>query len=72
MGLGQVGALGAMATSSTGGLSGAFIPVSEDAAMAKAAADGSRNALAGVIADVVASGSINAKTAAAPGGRAGG
>jgi len=31
---------GTMATSSTGGLSGAFIPVSEDAAMAKAAADG--------------------------------
>ena len=31
---------GAMATSSTGGLSGAFIPVSEDAAMAKAAAAG--------------------------------
>ncbi len=31
---------GIMATSSTGGLSGAFIPVSEDAAMAKAAADG--------------------------------
>jgi uncharacterized protein (UPF0210 family) len=31
---------GTMATSSTGGLSGAFIPVSEDAAMAKAAAAG--------------------------------
>ena len=31
---------GTMATSSTGGLSGAFIPVSEDAAMAKAAATG--------------------------------
>jgi uncharacterized protein len=31
---------GTMATSSTGGLSGAFIPVSEDAAMARAAADG--------------------------------
>jgi hypothetical protein len=31
---------GTMATSSTGGLSGAFIPVSEDAAMAQAAADG--------------------------------
>ena len=29
-----------MATSSTGGLSGAFIPVSEDEAMARAAADG--------------------------------
>jgi len=31
---------GTMATSSTGGLSGAFIPVSEDAAMARAAAAG--------------------------------
>jgi uncharacterized protein (UPF0210 family) len=31
---------GTMATSSTGGLSGAFIPVTEDAAMAKAAAEG--------------------------------
>ena len=31
---------GTMATSSTGGLSGAFIPVSEDAAMARAAAEG--------------------------------
>ncbi len=31
---------GTMATSSTGGLSGAFIPVTEDAAMARAAADG--------------------------------
>lgn len=31
---------GVMATSSTGGLSGAFIPVSEDAAMARAAAEG--------------------------------
>ena len=31
---------GTMATSSTGGLSGAFIPVSEDGAMARAAADG--------------------------------
>ncbi len=31
---------GTMATSSTGGLSGAFIPVSEDAAMAQAAAEG--------------------------------
>ena len=77
---------GTMATSSTGGLSGAFIPVSEDAAMARAAADGvlsiekleamtavcslgldmivvpgdtPRNALAGVIADVMAIGMIN-------------
>jgi uncharacterized protein len=83
---------GTMATSSTGGLSGAFIPVSEDAAMAKAAADGvlsiekleamtsvcslgldmivvpgdiARNALAGVIADVMAIGMINAKTTGA-------
>ena len=56
MGLGRVGAPGAtaaralvndavkkggtVATSSAGGLSGAFLPVSEDAAMAKAAADG--------------------------------
>jgi uncharacterized protein len=31
---------GTMATSSTGGLSGAFIPVTEDAAMARAAAEG--------------------------------
>ena len=31
---------GTMATSSTGGLSGAFIPVSEDGAMARAAAEG--------------------------------
>jgi uncharacterized protein len=31
---------GTMATTSTGGLSGAFIPVSEDAAMAQAAAEG--------------------------------
>jgi uncharacterized protein (UPF0210 family) len=31
---------GTMATSSTGGLSGAFIPVSEDAAMARAAQEG--------------------------------
>jgi uncharacterized protein (UPF0210 family) len=81
-----------MATSSTGGLSGAFIPVSEDAAMAKAAADGvlsvekleamtavcslgldmivvpgdiSRNALAGMIADVMAIGMINSKTTGA-------
>ena len=108
MGLGQVGAPGTtaalamlndavkkggtMATSSTGGLSGAFIPVSEDAAMAKAAADGvlsvekleamtavcslgldmivvpgdiSRNALAGMIADVMAIGMVNAKTTGA-------
>ena len=83
---------GTMATSSTGGLSGAFIPVSEDAAMAKAAADGtlsvekleamtavcslgldmivvpgdiSRNALAGMIADVMAIGMINSKTTGA-------
>ncbi len=108
MGLGQVGAPGTtaalamlndavkkggtMATSSTGGLSGAFIPVSEDAAMARAAADGvlsvekleamtavcslgldmimvpgdiSRNALAGMIADVMAIGMINSKTTGA-------
>ncbi len=83
---------GTMATSSTGGLSGAFIPVSEDAAMARAAADGflsvekleamtavcslgldmivvpgdiTRNALAGVIADVMAIGMINSKTTGA-------
>ena len=83
---------GTMATSSTGGLSGAFIPVTEDAAMAKAAADGalsiekleamtavcslgldmivvpgdiSRNALAGLIADVMAIGMINSKTTGA-------
>jgi len=83
---------GTMATSSTGGLSGAFIPVSEDAAMAKAAADGvlsiekleamtavcslgldmivvpgdiPRNALAGMIADVMAIGMINSKTTGA-------
>ncbi len=83
---------GTMATSSTGGLSGAFIPVSEDAAMARAAADGAlsiekleamtavcslgldmivvpgdtpRNALAGVIADVMAIGMINSKTTGA-------
>jgi len=83
---------GTMATSSTGGLSGAFIPVCEDAAMARAAADGvlsiekleamtavcsvgldmvvvpgdtPRNALAGVIADVMAIGMINAKTTGA-------
>ncbi len=83
---------GTMATSSTGGLSGAFIPVSEDRAMAQAAADGTlsiekleamtavcslgldmivvpgdigRNALAGMIADVMAIGMINAKTTGA-------
>ena len=83
---------GTMATSSTGGLSGAFIPVSEDAAMARAAAEGtlsvekleamtavcslgldmivvpgdiSRNALAGMIADVMAIGMINSKTTGA-------
>ncbi|MEI6725973.1 MAG: DUF711 family protein, partial [Actinomycetes bacterium] len=83
---------GTMATSSTGGLSGAFIPVSEDAAMAKAAADGvlsiekleamtavcslgldmivvpgdiPTNALAGMIADVMAIGMINSKTTGA-------
>lgn len=83
---------GTMATSSTGGLSGAFIPVTEDAAMAKAAADGvlsiekleamtavcslgldmivvpgdtPRNALAGMIADVMAIGMINSKTTGA-------
>jgi uncharacterized protein (UPF0210 family) len=83
---------GTMATSSTGGLSGAFIPVTEDAAMARAAADGAlslekleamtavcslgldmivvpgdtpRNALAGVIADVMAIGMINSKTTGA-------
>jgi uncharacterized protein len=83
---------GTMATSSTGGLSGAFIPVSEDAAMARAAADGAlsiekleamtavcslgldmivvpgdtpRNALAGVIADVMAIGMINGKSTGA-------
>lgn len=83
---------GTMATSSTGGLSGAFIPVSEDAAMAKAAGDGrlsiekleamtavcslgldmivvpgdiQRNALAGMIADVMAIGLINNKTTGA-------
>jgi uncharacterized protein (UPF0210 family) len=83
---------GTMATSSTGGLSGAFIPVTEDGAMARAAADGflsvekleamtavcslgldmvvvpgdiSRNALAGMIADVMAIGMINSKTTGA-------
>ncbi len=83
---------GTMATSSTGGLSGAFIPVSEDAAMARAAASGAltiekleamtavcslgldmivvpgdiaRNALAGMIADVMAIGMINSKTTGA-------
>lgn len=83
---------GTMATSSTGGLSGAFIPVTEDGAMAKAAqvgalsiekleamtavcslgldmivvpGDTSRNALAGVIADVMAIGMINSKTTGA-------
>jgi hypothetical protein len=83
---------GTMATSSTGGLSGAFIPVTEDAAMARAAADGvlsiekleamtavcslgldmivvpgdtPRNALAGLIADVMAIGMINSKTTGA-------
>jgi uncharacterized protein len=83
---------GTMATSSTGGLSGAFIPVSEDAAMARAAAEGAlsvekleamtavcslgldmivvpgdigRNALAGMIADVMAIGMINSKTTGA-------
>ena len=83
---------GTMATSSTGGLSGAFIPVTEDAAMARAAASGaltiekleamtavcslgldmivvpgdiSRNALAGMIADVMAIGMINSKTTGA-------
>jgi uncharacterized protein len=83
---------GTMATSSTGGLSGAFIPVSEDAAMARAAADGvlsiekleamtavcslgldmivvpgdiPTNSLAGMIADVMAIGMINAKTTGA-------
>jgi len=83
---------GTMATSSTGGLSGAFIPVSEDAAMARAAAEGAlsiekleamtavcslgldmivvpgdapRNALAGVMADVMAIGMINGKTTGA-------
>jgi len=83
---------GTMATSSTGGLSGAFIPVSEDAAMARAAADGAlsiekleamtavcslgldmiivpgdtpRNALAGIIADVMAIGMVNGKSTGA-------
>ena len=83
---------GTMATSSTGGLSGAFIPVSEDAAMARAAAEGalsiekleamsavcslgldmivvpgdiSRDALAGMMADVLAIGMINGKTTGA-------
>ena len=83
---------GTMATSSTGGLSGAFIPVSEDAGMARAAAEGvlsiekleamtavcslgldmivvpgdtSRDALAGIIADVMAIGMINSKTTGA-------
>jgi hypothetical protein len=83
---------GTMATSSTGGLSGAFIPVCEDAGMARAAADGtlsiekleamtavcslgldmivvpgdvSRDALAGVMADVMAIGMINGKTTGA-------
>lgn len=83
---------GTMATSSTGGLSGAFVPVTEDAAMARAAADGAltvekleamtavcslgldmivvpgdtpRNALAGVIADVMAIGMVNGKTTGA-------
>jgi uncharacterized protein (UPF0210 family) len=83
---------GTMATSSTGGLSGAFIPVSEDAGMARAAAEGAlsiekleamtsvcslgldmivvpgdiaRDALAGVMADVMAIGMINGKTTGA-------
>ena len=83
---------GTMATSSTGGLSGAFIPVSEDAGMARAAAEGAlsiekleamtsvcslgldmivvpgdirRDALAGVMADVMAIGMINSKTTGA-------
>ncbi len=83
---------GTMATSSTGGLSGAFIPVTEDAEMARSAAAGvlsiekleamtavcslgldmivvpgdtPRNALAGMIADVMAIGMINSKTTGA-------
>jgi uncharacterized protein (UPF0210 family) len=83
---------GAMGTSSAGGLSGAFIPVSEDAGMVRAVEDGALTlekleamtsvcsvgldmiaipgdtpvaAIAGVIADVCAIGTVNAKTTAA-------
>lgn len=82
---------GVMASSSVGGLSGAFIPVSEDAGMIRAAQDGSLSiekleamtcvcsvgldmiaipgdtpveAIAGIIADEMAIGVINAKTTA--------
>ena len=82
---------GAMASSSVGGLSGAFIPVSEDAGMIRAAEDGALSlekleamtcvcsvgldmiavpgdtpveAIAGIIADEMAIGVINAKTTA--------
>ncbi|WP_058270643.1 PFL family protein [Olsenella massiliensis] len=82
---------GVMASSSVGGLSGAFIPVSEDAGMIRAAQDGALSlekleamtcvcsvgldmiaipgdtpveAIAGIIADEMAIGVINAKTTA--------
>jgi uncharacterized protein (UPF0210 family) len=82
---------GVMASSSVGGLSGAFIPVSEDAGMIRAATDGalslekleamtcvcsvgldmiavpgdtSVETIAGIIADEMAIGVINAKTTA--------
>jgi uncharacterized protein (UPF0210 family) len=82
---------GVMASSSVGGLSGAFIPVSEDAGMIRAAEDGALSiekleamtcvcsvgldmiaipgdtpveAIAGIIADEMAIGVINAKTTA--------
>ena len=82
---------GVMASSSVGGLSGAFIPVSEDAGMIRAAEDGALSiekleamtcvcsvgldmiaipgdtpveAIAGIIADEMALGMVNAKTTA--------
>jgi uncharacterized protein (UPF0210 family) len=65
---------GAMASSRVGGLSGAFIPVSEDQGMIDAVADGTLSlakleamssvCLAGIVADQLAIGMVNQKTTA--------
>ena len=67
---------GVMASSSVGGLSGAFIPVSEDEGMIAVPGDTSAETIAAIIADEAAIGMVNTKTTAvriipAPGCRVG-
>ena len=55
---------GVMASSYVGGLSGAFIPVSEDQGMIVIPGETSANVISGIIADEAAIGMVNTKTTA--------